>query len=133
MAIEAAERQEAAAPYGAAAGPKGAGRAGMAGVGVVVEQVAELTRQPRGGGAVVVAAEHRIELGVALEVPADALEGVMVKLHIGIDEHEDVTRGAGASQVAGHRRPGVVAGGQQVRSRLLQPGRCLGRHAIEHH
>lgn len=105
----------------------------MAGVGVVVEQVAELTRQPRGGGAVVVAAEHRIELGVALEVPADALEGVMVKLHIGIDEHEDVTRGAGASQVAGHRRPGVVAGGQQVRSRLLQPGRCLGRHAIEHH
>ena len=73
----------------------------MAAVGVVVQQIAEATHHPRGGGAIVIAAEHSRQLGIIGELGPDALKGVGVELHISIHKDEDLAMGCSGRQVAG--------------------------------
>ena len=75
---------------------------------VVVKEVAKARHGGRHGGLVVIAAEHRVEPGVALEDLAQAAQGVGMDLDVGIDEDDDLPRRPGNAGVAGGGRTGVA-------------------------
>ena len=99
--IEPPQGQEGLTSHSAAAGPEGDGGAGVAGVGVVMQQVAEAAHHPIRRGPIVVAAEKRRQLRFGGETDSDAFDGVGVEFHIGIHEDEDLTTGCSGCQVAG--------------------------------
>ena len=103
--VKATRSLEGVAANGAAASPEGCGGTGVAAVGVVVKQVAEAAHDPRGGGAVVVAAEHCRQGWISAETGSDALDRSGVQFHIGIHEQQDLAAGRSGGQVASSGRP----------------------------
>ena len=131
--IKAPQSQEAIAAHGSASGPETADRSGMAGVGVVMQKVAEAAHHPRGRGRVVVAAEHRRKLGIGGEMPPDAIDGIVVELHIGVHEQQDLAARRVRCEVAGSGRAGADARAQDPDAACCQPWGNLLLRAVEHH
>ena len=124
---------EGVAANGTTAGPEGGGGTGLAAVGVVVKQVAEAAHDPRGGGAVVVAAEHCRQGWISAETGSDALDRSGVQFHIGIHEQQDLATGRSGGQVASGGRPLPLVDVQKSGAALQQPGGRGWRHPVEHH
>lgn len=74
--------------YGTAAGPEGAGGAGVRAVGVVMQQDAEAAHQAGGERLVVVAAEHCRQLRIDGEMGPEAIKSIGMNFHIGIHKHQ---------------------------------------------
>ena len=106
VGVEAAGGEEGLTPDRAETGPERLRRPRSLLVHVVVEEVAEARHERGVGGVVVVGAEERVEARVGGEGRADAREGVAVRLHVGVDEQEDVAGRAAGTLVPGGSRPG---------------------------
>ncbi len=131
--VEAAGGLENMAAHGPAAGPEGGRLPAPPAVDVAVHEVAVLGEEVGRLGGIVVAAEHRVEGRVLVEMAANALEGVGLDANVGVDEDEDLPGAGGGAGVACRGGAAVAAGTDHPGAETARHGRGPVGGAVVNH